>query len=248
MKAKRPDSHEQSDVDRPKQLDESIDADVAEANVEVHKLRKPDGSYVIPGEILRELIEKQPTHSIFYTLSTNPLLVVVVGGLIGGVLTGYYTLEQKQIEHNRIIQQQELARQQIFSDEVNKLRLQKLGEVWEQLDEDEFAINRLLDDGRFKPNKESSSKTKRMQDITILIHNDQAMVSRYRYWLGEDLFQKTTGYLNMSINYALNKLGSPLGTDLSELMKKRDDAKQDILKIRQVLEREPGSQSTRVDK
>jgi hypothetical protein len=149
------------------------------------------------------------------------------------------------------MQQEELARRQSFSDEINRIRVQKLGEVWQKLDEDEFAINRLLDDSNtFEgPNQDSSLKTKRVEDITGLIYNDQAMTSKYRFWLGEDLFHKTTGYLNMNVTYALNKLAGPPGADLSELIKKRDEAKQDILKIRTLfLEGEPSTQPRRVDK
>lgn len=170
------------------------------------------------------------------SISTNPLALVVVGFLLstipGGLLTFYYGSLQ-----------QEIAARRSFSDEVNKIRLPKLGEVWERLDEDEFTINRLLRTSEV-PYADPGSKDKIVEEIRKLIGEDKALVSKHRFWLGEGLFRKTSDYLDMSIDYAVKKITAPPGTDLSELIRKRDNAKEDILKVRQMfLEGEPSPQA-----
>jgi hypothetical protein len=247
MESKQPPSHGQSDLEspRPEELERSVNAKAAEPNVEDHKPGKPDD----PSELealrlrIRMLTDEKSTSSKGQGISTNPLALVVVGFLLSTIPGGFFTFY-----YGRLLQ--ELAARRSFSDEVNKIRVQKLGEVWEQLDKDEFAINRLLDDRAFEgANKDSSSNNQRVDDVRRLINDDQAMASKYRFWLGEDMFHKTTGYLDLSVKYALNKLIAPRGTDLSELIKQRDAAKQDIVQIRSLfLEGEPSPESKRVTK
>jgi len=176
-------------------------------------------------------------------VSTQPVALLVVGFLLSAIPGGFLTFYYGRL-------QQELTAKRTFSDEVNKIRVQKLGEVWEKLDEDEFVVNRLLDESIFEAqNEDSSSNNKRADKIIQLIHNDQAMASKYRFWLGENLFHKTTEYLNKNIEYAQNKIGARPGTDLSELTKTRNAAKQDILQIRSLfLGGEPGAQTNPADK
>lgn len=255
MDSNRPTSDEQSDIETqkaeelaesvPEESEESATAKVKDSNVEDHKPVKPDVSYLITGEVPRALIDEQSKFksSWLQTISNNALVVVVVGGLIGGALTYYYTYRQKNLDYSRGMLQQELGRRQSFSDEVNKLRIQKVGEVWEQLDEHEFAIDRLLDDPPFEEvSKDPNANNKRVDEIIKLIHEDKAMTSRNRFWLGEELYNKTMEYLDMNVKYALNKRVFRRATDLTELIKKRQGAKQDILEIRRLfLEGEIGS-------
>jgi len=223
--------HSGSEAATSGRLDESTNAAKSESSGEHDKSVKPDLAYV--EQALRDLIDEKSKPSKWHAILAHPLVVVLAGGLVGGVLTHYYTYRQKDVDYNRSLLQQEITRRQSFSDELNKTRVQKLGELWGRLDEDEFTINRLLDESAFEgPNEDSISKDKRVDQIHRLIHDDQVMATRCRFWLGEELFQKTTAYLDMNVKYALNKLMTPSGTDLIDVMKKRDDAKQDILKIR----------------
>jgi hypothetical protein len=231
----------------PEELEGSATERVKDSNVEDQKPVKPDALYVLTGEALRALIEEKSKSksSWFQTFSNNALVVVFFSGLMGGALTYFYTQRQKNLDYARSVQQQQLARRQSFSDEVNKLRIQKFGEVWEQLDEHEFAIDMLLDDRWFEidPDRDAASNNKMVDDIRKLIHEDQTMASRNRFWLGEDLYNKTMEYLDMNVQYALNKRMAKRGTNLSDLIKKRKNAKQDILDIRRLfLEGEPGPQ------
>jgi hypothetical protein len=247
MESKQPPSRSRSDLETPgpEESERTVNAKVEETNVQDHKHVEPDDPTEL--EALRQkihtLTEEISKSSKSQGVSTHPLALLVVGFLLstipGGFLTFYY---------GRL--QQELTAQRTFSDEVNKIRVQKVGEVWEKLDEHEFVINRLLEESTFEAQDEdSSSNNKRADEIIKLIHDDQAMASRYRFWLGENLFRKTTEYLDRNIEYAQNKIGARPGTDLSELTKTRNAAKQDILQIRGLfLGGEPGAQPKSADK
>ena len=151
------------------------------------------------------------------------MLAFVLTG--GGFLAYYYGQRQ-----------QEWAARRSFSDEINKTRVQKLGEVWEQLDEDAFVINNILEESRLEgPNRDPTLNDKRIDEITKLIHRDQSIAHKYRFWLGENLFTTTMSYLNTTIDYSVKRISSKPGTDLTELNKTRDAARQDILQIRQLL-------------
>jgi hypothetical protein len=94
------------------------------------------------------------------------------------------------------MQQQELAATRSFSDELNKLRIQKVGEVWERLDEDEFAINQLL---QAEDNKGGLSPDDKVTEVTKRIQNSRALVSKYRFWLGKRIFDSANEYLNANV-------------------------------------------------
>lgn len=191
----------------------------------------PDVSPVVTDEVLRQrirvLIDEKPKPSTFQTISSNPLVLVLASFLlsvpIGAFLTYYYGKQQL-----------ELAARRSFSDELNKIRIQKLGEVWEHIDENELTIDHLLDDSlsaRANP-KDSSANDERGDKIRNLIEEDFAIISKNRFWLGELNYKRIRTYLDLNIKYALSKLLDPRGTDLSEVFQKREEAKQDILKTR----------------
>jgi hypothetical protein len=190
-------------------------------------------SSLITEEVLRSrirgLIGPTTKRSRLEAISTNPSVAIVLGfvltGIIGGFLAYYYGR-----------QQQELAARRSFSDEINKTRVQKLGEVWAQLDEDEFLINNILEESRLEgPDTDSVVKDKRADEITRLINRDQSIAHKYRFWLGEHLFETTMKYLNANIDYAVRKISSKPGADLTELSRRRDAARQDIVQLRRLL-------------
>src|ERR1051326_5551011 len=102
-------------------------------------------------------------------VTTNAFFLLLVGfgltTLVGTVLTNKYTT-----------QQQELAASRSFSDELNKLRIQKVAEVWERLDEDEFMIDDLIQ-ATDQDNKEKGLTPDKLNDIIKRLQTDRAMVS-----------------------------------------------------------------------
>lgn len=78
----------------------------------------PDLSSTIDDELLRSrirtLIDEKPADSFFQRISTNPLTAILIGflltGVIGGFLTNYYSVKQKELELQRTEQQRESDR------------------------------------------------------------------------------------------------------------------------------------------
>jgi len=50
---------------------------------------------------------------------------------------------QREIEYQRTIHQKEIERERSFADEVNKIRVMKIGEVWEKI----YELDRVFDSG-----------------------------------------------------------------------------------------------------
>jgi hypothetical protein len=156
-------------------------------------------------------------------LTSNPAVIViltfVLTSLVGTVLTIY---------------QQQRAAERSFIDESNKLRIQKIGDVWEQLDQDEHTIDRLLE-----ADDEIAAKfptaNDRVKEIERIVSGDRAMVSKYRYWLGQVISEKINNYLNANIKYSLRKLSGISATDLKADKEARDKAKWDVDQIREEL-------------
>jgi hypothetical protein len=234
-------SQEQFSLENPRanKLEEIVSGKMAESNLDEGKPADPDVSSVITDEVLRNRIrvlieeEKKPKPSKFQSISTNPLTLVVLSflltGLLGGLLTYYYTAKQQELDFHRNIQQQELVRQQSFSDELNKIRIQRIGEVWEQIDKNEVTLDSLLD----KANNESSMNKKELFDkIISVVEEDIEVVNKNRFWLGEPTYNRLKDYLDITGRYVSDMLLGYPGIDLSETLKKREKAKQDILQIR----------------
>ena len=166
---------------------------------------------------LQALLDQKPKETRWQRFSTNALVLLIAGvllsGFIGGAITLIYSTKQNQ-----------LAAERSFSDELNKQRIQKLAEVWERLDEDEGAIDRLLNQPEDPQNPDD--KNQRAKQIEKLIQEDRRTVDKYRFWLGES-HSKIHEYLDASSLYAIQKL---VGSDdkLDALLKHRKTLKSDL--------------------
>jgi hypothetical protein len=167
-------------------------------------------------------IEEKRTPSRFQRLLNHPLFLMVIGFLltsvIGGLLTSYYTLQQKEIESQRS-----------FSDELNKARVQKIGEMWEEIDKTESTIDEILNKADRDPN---SNKQVILDQILKLIAEETTTINKNRFWLGEHNYNYLINYLAINSQYVQDKLMGQPGIDLNDTIKKREQAKQDILQIR----------------
>lgn len=197
----------------------------AESSDQDGELVGPNVSRIITDEVLRHrirsVLDEKPKPSKLSGISNSPLISVVVGfvlyALIGGSLTYYHG-----------IQQQEIARKQSFSDELNKIRIQKIGLVWEKIDKNEVTLDDLLD----RINKAPGSNSEDFAKLEKLIDEDLTIINENRFWLGEPAYDQLKDYMAKTGYYASDMLvGSP-GIDLSEALKHRKHAKQDILRVR----------------
>jgi hypothetical protein len=210
---------------------------VSESNLDDRKLVDPDVSSLIK-VIEHVLLEKKQKPSKFKSFLSHPLVLVIVSGIIGVVLTYYYTNKQKDIEYVRSNQQLRQTSQRSFSDELNKIRIQKFGEVWENIDKNEVLIDNLLN----KPNRGSNSDNQNIDTVNSLIQEDKLIINKNRFWLGDHYYYKLKEYSEKNIRLTLNMLLARPGTDLSKITKEREQAKLDILEVRKsmLLDGEPG--------
>jgi hypothetical protein len=159
-------------------------------------------------------------------LTSNPAVLVI--------LTFVFTLFGTNLTSSLAIYQQQRAAERSFIDESNKLRIQKIGEVWEQLDQDEYTIDRLLEADDDIVAK-FPTPNDRAKEIETIIGSDRAMVSKSRFWLGKDISEKINNYLNANIRYSIKKLAGTSEADLKADKAARDAAKSDVDQIREEL-------------
>jgi hypothetical protein len=209
------------------------------ANASEAKPVKSDVSYLITEAALQTLIAKiceASRPSRLYTHLAHPLLVVVAGGaiaaIIGAVFTHYYTLKQKEWDNERSKEQLKLTSRRSFFDELNKIRIQKIGEMWEQIDKNEVVIDSLFKDS-VKSSTSKDQRNKNVNAINSLIQEDRVTMNRNRFWLAEQNYNRVKEYFDKNVQFGLNVLLASPGTELSDIIEKREHAKQDILQIRQ---------------
>jgi hypothetical protein len=226
-------------------LEDHIPGELVGAPVEDIQMLHSGISSLITDEVLRHkirtLIEEKPTPSKLQRFLTHQLFLTAIGflltGVIGGLLTYYYTLKQKDLDYHRAIRQQELASQRGFSDELNKIRIQKIGEVWEQVDKNELLLDNMLEQTN-KPFTSNNQKNQNVDAINNLIQEDRTIINKNRFWLGEQNYNRFQDYLDKNVRIALNMLLARPGTDFSDIKEERKHAKQDILQIRESMRSE----------
>jgi len=167
---------------------------------------------------LQALLDQKPKESRLKSVSTNPLVLLMAGVILSGILGGAITLAYGA-------RQNELAAERNFSDELNKLRIQKFSEVWERLDEDEGAIDRLLNQSDNPQNPED--KNERAKQVDKLVQQDRRTVDKYRFWLGNGNHAKIHRYLDASSLYAIRKLAG-INDGLDGLLQQRQELKSDL--------------------
>ncbi len=219
-------SHNQTGLESSK--DNQLEGDSGEAV----GTKEDSGEPVISPEVLstltdemlrariRELREEKSKPTRFQSLSNNSLVVamtVTITGfiltfIVGGLLTNHYSNKQ-----------QELARQRSYSDELNKTRIQKFGEVWEQINKNEVVLDGLLN----RANRTPGSNKEDFDKINQLIDEDLTVINKNRLWLGKVTYTQLMEYVNKTGRYSLNMLMSKPGTNVSR--EEREQAKQNII-------------------
>jgi hypothetical protein len=170
-------------------------------------------------DILNKLTDEKPPLPWYKRFTVHPMTLLVIGSAltlgIGSWLTHYYARKA-----------QEVAATRSFSDELNKLRIQKVGEVWERLDQDEVTIERLVNELANNNADEATQKTG-LQQIRKLIETDKEIIAQHRFWLGKETYDKIQHYLDLTIFLLTRRILEP-ESDVESLVKDRDDARIDI--------------------
>lgn len=154
-------------------------------------------------------------------LIAHPLLLLLTGSaltfVIGSRLTYQYTRKA-----------QELVAERSFSDELNKLRLQKVGAVWERLDQDDVAITSLVNELVDNGGADKAARNEVLQKIQKLIDTDKGVIAQHRFWLPPETSNKMQNYLDATIFLLNRKILEPEAADIESLQKARNEAKSDV--------------------
>jgi len=171
-------------------------------------------------ERIRQALGDRVQSSSLYRVSFSPLISVIaaflLSGVIGVYLTNYYGRQQSAL----------VAKQHLL--ELNGIRVQKVGEMWERIDANEPVIDKLLEG----PFQDSKSNDQRIDHLNKLLQEDMVIVNQNRFWLGETFYNRIRDYLQILTEYASRKLLGGQDAEINELATKRSQLKQDIISIR----------------
>jgi hypothetical protein len=163
-----------------------------------------------------------------------------------------YNSLQKSLEDERTSQQQELSREHAFFDELSKMRVQRIGEVWEHVYLYEAAIQES--DAAFKAAGRSSLGSKAgdekwkqaglaRQRSTESKGRLKDALDKDRFWIGEDLYAQIQEYVHISEVLAAQIQGGATITEQERqnqgsLREKADNLRATFHRIRNELLRE----------
>lgn len=151
-----------------------------------------------------------------------------------------YEKREKDLEYQRSLQRGDLDYERTFNAETNRIRVQKIGEVWEEIDRTESqvdAISEQLGKGYGRPVPEVQKDVERVRD---LISEQATVINKNRFWLGEEIYNQITTYLDIHGRYTVERILGKPDKFLGEAKKKREQAKQNILAIRRSMLSESG--------
>lgn len=155
-----------------------------------------------------------------------------------------YEKRQKDLEYQRSVQRGDIDYERAFAAETNRIRIQKIGEVWEEIDRTESKVDTIseqLGKSRGRPAAEVQQEIKNIRD---LISAQGAVINKNRFWLGEEIYNQIREYLEIQGTYTVDRLLGKPEDLLSEAKKKRGQAKQNILEIRRSMLSEPTTAPT----
>jgi hypothetical protein len=202
--------------------------------------------FAIPDEVLRDrvrrLIREPAPAPAWKRALDSPLFSLVatflLTGLIGTYLAYYYNGKQAELEYKRSLYLKDLESGRSFADELNRIKLAKVAEVWERVYVYEAAVEDLMrgvevsggpasegglvlrDGGGLKADYERS-KALRKEVVDVL--------NRDRLWLGDDSYYKLRQYADVMFDYYF---AAQTGQGLREWEAKRDAARASINQIR----------------
>jgi len=171
---------------------------------EDNKHREAYISMTITDEVLRSRISKlltEPKPAPWWKrMWMHPLASVIVGfictGLIGFFLTDHYSNKQKDLEYQRSIYLKDRERERSFADELNKVRVSKIGEVWEKVDVYEAGAKGVMQKISVETQSTpaqgriiiSQSIAKDLAESLRLKTELLGLLDKYRFWSSAALF------------------------------------------------------------
>jgi hypothetical protein len=148
------------------------------------------------------------------------MTLLFAGFLLSAGLGGFFTYLYTQ-------KAQDLAAERSFSDELNKLRIQKVAEVWERVDQDQIKIDTLVNHITDNNASDKATQNAVLQEIEKLIETDKETVGQYRFWISQETYDKLNRYLDATIFLITRQILEP-EADIESLLRDREAARSDI--------------------
>jgi hypothetical protein len=196
-------------------------------------------------EFIKVLDEPKPhPESWLKRTLKHPLTSIIVGfiltGILGAILTNHFSNKQKDLEHERTINQKEIERARSFADEINKTRVTKVGEVMEKVDVYEAGVRSILDRFTVDPNTnlgtlkgpidaELSDKFKQTESLYPEL---SGLLEKNKFWLGDHIYKQIKSYVDETFHFFIDLKSGQITRGDEE---KRDKARLRIDEIRDKL-------------
>ena len=196
---------------------------------------------------IREILPDPKPAPKWKRIITHPLFLLIIGfflsNYIGAQIANKYNAKQAELETQRNIHLKELESQRSFSDELNKIRLGKIAEVWESLYQYEAAVEDIMKQIKVESSSPGEgniviSNRKGFRKIYEQSKNLKKEVLRVlnknRLWLEveaeDDSYSKLKEYTGIIFDYYF---AEQTRQDFEMWKKKRDEARVSINEIRE---------------
>jgi hypothetical protein len=186
------------------------------------------------------------------------LFLLIVGfaltSFVGTRIANNFNAKQAELEYQRNIHLKELESERSFADELNKIKLNKIAEVWEKLYLYEAAVEEVMEQVvEVKGNAALQGKTllkpegnaapqgqfilrlgnntgKTFEQGKALQKEVLTVLSKNRLWLEDDSYYKIKEYVEVIYNYYFAKKSQE---DIKKWEEKREQARDSINQIRE---------------
>jgi hypothetical protein len=180
---------------------------------------------------IRKLMDDPKPPSRWRSFFKSPLFSLVLGialsGLLGTWLTHYYSTKQSELEHHRSL-----------SDELDKIRVNKITEVWEKVYLYEASVAEAMQvvevtsdapqQGKMKITSPKELK-EALESVTRLKKEFWNVLNKNRPWLEGDSYSKIKEYADIMFEYYFAK---QTGRELEKWEEKRASAVADLNQTR----------------
>ena len=158
---------------------------------------------------VRKVIEEPRQASPFTKFCSSPLTLLLLGfsltTVVGSYITYRYNSGQARVQHERS-----------FADEINKTRVNRIGEVWQKVDVYDARVGSLTqqmtvtppqtpgESPRIEiPNSQQRAVAERFEQNVRLHEELLGVLDQNRFWLGEPLYKEIKNYAETSYEYSI---------------------------------------------
>lgn len=178
--------------------------------------------------------------SQLFSVAFSLIIGFLLTGAVGTYLTHYYSEKQAQLEHQRTVDLNELEHERSFADELNKVRVSKIAEVYEKFYVYEAAVEEVMKGVKVKSDSplQGDVLVAPEKDLKKTLEESQgprkellAVLNKNRAWLEDDNYRRIKEYAADSIYEHYFALQT--GQELQKWEEKREQAMVSLKEMRE---------------